>query len=116
MTNFRELIHDSHEVAWKHGFWDTATDSTSRSMMLAEKIALIHSEASEALESIRAGEPDYWIRDNGKPEGVVSELVDVIIRTADLLGWLVPPDEAETAYEAKMAYNKSRPYKHGKEF
>lgn len=108
------MIRDSHKNAVEHGFWDASSDT--RTTMLAEKLALVHSEVSEALESLRKGEPDYWIRDNGKPEGMVSELIDTIIRSADILGFLMSPDDVETAYVAKAAYNKQREALHGKLF
>ena len=118
-VTLRQLVSESHSIAAEHGFWHN--DTTSRSLLLAEKIALVHSEASEALEALRAGEPDFWIREEGDPkagkaEGIVSELIDTIIRCADILGALMPADEVETAYIVKREYNKGREFKHGKQF
>lgn len=74
-----------------------------------ERIALIHSEVSEALESMRHG----YSPDDKIPEynGVEAELADAIIRIFDMA-------EAHNlkvieAMFAKMEYNKTRPYKHG---
>lgn len=46
-----------------------------------------------------------------KPEGVPSELADVVIRIADMCG--LYGIDLEAAIIEKMAYNKSRPYRHG---
>lgn len=75
-----------------------------------EYIALLHSEVSEALDAYRLrGLAAY---DNGdKPDDVGSELADVLIRLLDMADVFCFPLWAE--YERKMAYNRTRPYRHG---
>jgi hypothetical protein len=46
--------------------------------------ALIHSEISEAIDELHAGRLDLRIED-GKPEGLVVELADVVIRICDTM-------------------------------
>lgn len=74
------------------------------------KLALITTEVSEAIEAVREGR-FFTLRIRGKPEGMASELADIVIRTvhlADLLGI----DLAEEI-RVKMAYNEKRPFRHG---
>lgn len=49
--------------------------------------------------------------DQGKPEGVAAEFADVLIRIADWCGKHNIP--LEEALRAKMAFNKTRPHRHG---
>lgn len=105
-----ELVKAAHENAKVKGFWDGENHN------IGEKLALIHSEVSEALEDARKRPRDLnvWGDDYGKPLGFPTELIDVLIRTADLLGWL--GIDAEEVLEAKLKYNSTRPRKHGKAF
>lgn len=98
-----ELVHDWSR---RKGFWDGVDRNDG------EMIALMHSELSEALESLRAGNG----ADDKIPEfsGVEAELADTVIRIMDTSrgrGWRV----AE-AIVAKMQHNETRAYKHGKQF
>lgn len=109
MTSISEIQKDVHQTAVEHGWWE---NTTKENCPVAEKIALMHSELSEALEEFRREieMPDYYCI-NEKPEGIAVELADCMIRILDLagfMGW-----DIERALELKMAYNKTRPYRHG---
>lgn len=77
---------------------------------IPEQIALIHSEASEALESWRNNEP---ISDTvlGKPEGLASEYADIIIRIAHYSK--LNGIDLEYELRRKLEYNATRAYRHG---
>lgn len=104
------LMNEAHNCAVAHGWWEDDNDND------AEKIALMHSELSEALEDLRSGHPPEEVRYDvdgkpGKPGGVPIELADVIIRIFDYCGR--NGIDIEAAVVEKMNYNQSRPYKHG---
>lgn len=84
------------------GFWES--DNT------AEKIALMHSELSEAMEAHRK-----QIRSDDKIpqfDGVTAELADTVIRIFDFAGH--HRLALGEAIIAKMLVNVDRPYKHNK--
>lgn len=76
---------------------------------IGEKIALVHSELSEALEAARLDDPPS----NKIPEftGMEEEFADTIIRIMHISQALNL--RVEQAIPAKIKYNKTRPVKHG---
>ena len=103
-----DLIKESYETAKDKGWWDDPKPN------IPEKIALMHSELSEALEEVRKGMPICDIyNDGGKPEGFTVELADVFIRIADLIGRYGLESVFLEALQEKLAYNRKRPYRHG---
>ncbi len=108
--NIDELVGVAYRQAKDSGFHDK-----DAAISFGDRIALVHSELSEALESYRADgliTEGYLDLDTGKPEGVPSELADVVIRVADMCG--VYGIDLHEAIVTKLAYNKTRPYRHGK--
>jgi NTP pyrophosphatase (non-canonical NTP hydrolase) len=116
-----ELVREAHENAIAKGWWEEPRS-------FGELIALCHSELSETLEDYRAGhKPDQmWYELKGaigalsaneqvtpewKPCGIPSELADVVIRIFDMCGRY--GIDLERAIAEKMAYNATRPHRHG---
>ena len=95
LNTINQLCIDAFETATSKGWHDQPRS-------FGEFIALVHAEVSESLESDR--------RNEGK-ERVAEELADVLIRIFD--GAIEFNLDIETAVLTKMAYNKTRSYKHG---
>jgi NTP pyrophosphatase (non-canonical NTP hydrolase) len=119
-VNLDELVSDSHDRSRRKGWWDDQLDNGSQTLdpakvakTIPEKIALIHSEASEVLEEYRNGHlcETYYNAGSLKPEGVPVELADIIIRVADLAGAL--GINLGLAVSLKARYNETRPHRHG---
>lgn len=103
------IIKEIHKNAVDHGWWGK-TGRANRNF--GEVVALVHGELSEALEWSRQGNP----KSDHIPEftGIEEEFADVIIRIFDYAGHAKL--KLADAIIAKMKYNKTRPYKHGKKF
>ena len=128
-----ELVKQAHDNAVSKGWWE-------EDRSFGEIIALIHSELSEALEDYREGNKpaevwyehkhplhrvnastgnhvENWIVNEemvptiGKPCGIPSELADVVIRVFDACGRY--GIDLEKVITEKMAYNATRPQRHG---
>jgi len=111
INSLQSTIHDSNAVA---GWWTdlkTGTDFVQEARsgtrlgkaLVAEKLCLVHSEVSEAMEGARKNLPDDKLPHRSMIE---VELADAIIRILDLCG-AMNLDLAGAIFE-KLAYNKTR--------
>lgn len=109
-----ELTAKAHQNAYNKGFWDLPPGVEAHN--ISEKLMLVVSELAEAQEELRSGRAadEVYSTITGKPEGFGVELADAVIRIADLCGYL--GIDLEQLIEQKMAYNASRPHKHGRKF
>ena len=102
------LQEQSHRIAVEHGWWESERN-------FGELLMLCVTELAEAMEEWRHGhdiDKAYYLdTDYGKPEGVPSELADVLIRIADIAQYY--GINLTAAVLEKMEYNNTRPYRHG---
>jgi NTP pyrophosphatase (non-canonical NTP hydrolase) len=121
---------EAHEISAKHGWWRNADGTAHGIDKIPEKLALVHSEISEALEEYRSGidvrriyythrwdagsDRPVYADDTDpkiKPDGFGVELADAIIRIADLATYY--GIDLERAIRLKLAHNRTRPMRHG---
>ena len=134
MSTLNDLAQQINDNARAKGFWESDRN-------LGEMLMLAVSELAEALEEHRAGRPAEYVpvhqqgcpaSSDGlpdsrtecariglcvgtcKPEGVAVELADCIIRCLDMMYSLGVDIDGVVA--RKMAYNASRPHRHGKAY
>lgn len=106
----RSMTASVRDVNQANGWWDDGRT-------FGDDVALLHSEVSEALEAFRAWgladatNPGAHPQPLPKPEGVGSELADVLIRlldTADRRGI-----DLAAEFDRKLAFNLTRGHRHG---
>lgn len=116
-----EVVREAHQTAISKGFYthldgrDILPGSVGEMALhnpsgyrhlsglgVVGQLLLIHSEVTEAMESDRRNEGD---------DRIAEELADIVIRVADLAGYMNL--DLDKAIEDKMAANKVRPHRHG---
>ncbi len=132
--NGADMQRAVHALSKAQGWWDGVEARDAK--VIPEKLCLIHSEVSEALECYRehskdggpAGQgyalhdPVFRDEESGslvsrqltkycKPVGLDSELADVVIRVMDLAEHL--GIDLEMAISEKHSFNATRPRRHG---
>jgi NTP pyrophosphatase (non-canonical NTP hydrolase) len=101
LNELAAVIYDGNR---QKGFWD-------ENRTLPHCVALIMTELAEAIEADTKN-----LQDDKLPQyhGVHVELGDAFIRLFDLIGRL--GIDIAAIVDAKLAYNATRPYKHGKKY
>ena len=136
MKSLNTLSQEIFQANKEKGFW-------SHDRPLTETTMLIVTELAEAVEEERAGRAGVWYSDPAydmhygadmvavegdhlahplrgsrsralKPEGVDVELIDALIRLLDLLGSRCV--DVDGLLKQKLAFNASRPARHGKAY
>ena len=95
------LVQTCHNASLAAHWWHDLDHLNPH--VVPTKIALMHSELSEALEGYRKNLPDEHLPHR---KSVEVELADAIIRICDLAGWLQL--DLGGAFVEKLAYNKTR--------
>lgn len=110
MRNLNDLAADIYETSTSKGFEPPTKKNIDR------KLLLVVTEIAEAYEEIRDGYDlnKIYYSPEGKPEGFSVEIADAIIRLLHITYSL--GIDISDVVEKKIAYNKTRPYKHGKQF
>lgn len=96
-----------HEIAIEKGFWDGEYSNDK----IGNKLALVHSEVTEVLESIRKSKGS---------ENIVEEMADVIIRLLDVYAAMRNEEQIlhslDEILQKKININKERQRLHGNLF
>lgn len=112
-TELNNFSDQCYFDAKERGFWDKefieGGDGDTKFVienpsLIAEKLALVHTEISEAMEELRLMSVDW--------DKFGEELADAVIRIGDIAG--SKDISLGSSVVRKMEKNKHRPYKHGK--
>lgn len=116
--SLNSIVAEAHDVAMTHGFYDDIEAAlgylrqhdqsalaaiVKRDFVLAQ-LAKVDSEVGEAVQAIQ--------RHDINSAELEEELADIVIRVADLAGFL--DVDLGRSVHRKMVANRSRPRKHGK--
>lgn len=106
-ANVNQLVEICHGASSAAGWWhdlETGAPTIERPHVVGEKLMLVVSEISEAMEGHRKG-----LQDDKLPHRpmVEVELADAVIRIADLAGALGL--DLGGAIAEKLAFNRNRP-------
>ena len=122
----QDRVVETNRVNGWHDRFDAvkATDPDAAVEHIIVKLALIGTEAAEAIEDVRDRgvralteplthtEPAGWLEGNPrKPDGIGVELADVVIRALDTAGML--SINLGAVIEQKLTYNATRGKHHG---
>lgn len=127
--NMTELSKKIHADNAKQGFYDDAKDMPPNlnDYLIFKQLMLIVTEIGEAAEALRKDGIDYnlklpiedciekyFIFETNYKDKFQDELGDAIIRILDLCGYL--DIDIDEWVNAKLEYNRTRAYKHGKKY
>lgn len=103
--DLNELCNRAYANSIAKGFHAHDADNAEYAR-IGLRLALVHSEVSEALEELRL--PEF------SRDAFLDEMADILIRVGDICASFDADMDAITA--AKMDYNETRPPRHGKRF
>lgn len=121
----RKGFHDTEKRLEKALAGDDALLQEAAALQTARRLALVHSEVSEALEACRKGKRAGLaaFKSDGETkeafekhikDSFEDELADAVIRLLELAA--CENIDIETHVRLKMEYNAARPYKFGKAY
>ena len=114
--HIKDVCKKAAETSQEKGFHNGEALTSHSVTEITKALLLIHSEVSEATELTRVEtfDPKDYKDVFTKPCGFGSELADIVIRTCELAERC--GIDLDGMVKLKMAYNKSRPHKHGKTY
>lgn len=109
------VAQECWQNAEDHGFNEVTIDGITRGRSTGERAMLVVTELAELFEAVRKSEADTPSDHITTFTYREEEWADVVIRAfSHGIEDGVPADRLAAAIIAKMAYNRTRPYRHGK--